>query len=116
MRRPVSTGIHRASSFAVTFRTSVPLRGKYVRGYSASHSWIWLWQIRTFITFCHPIEVKLGVPDPASLLRLEPVRGPNWRPGRVLSLALVGTHETKRLSEEWRLSGPERLPFDLEGS
>lgn len=52
-----------------------------------------------------PIEVKMGQPSARELPRLEKIRGANWKPGVVVSLAHRGP-ELPALTDEWRIGSP----------
>lgn len=54
----------------------------------------------------HPIEVKMGTPDRASLLRLEKIAEAKWQSGKVISLAAQGSTPVP-WSETWQLMSPD---------
>lgn len=59
-----------------------------------------------------PIEVKMGSPDGRTLPRLSRVAGPNWDPGRVLSLLhLQPGCPPVQLAEGWHAASPSNLSF-----
>ena len=57
----------------------------------------------------HPIEVKLGRPNPRELARLEKLREPSWQRGRVVSLA--GDATPAPIREDWDLVHPCALDW-----
>lgn len=61
----------------------------------------------------HPIEVKLGMPNARELPRLATIAAANWRPGRVVTLALPAAQS---ITEEWQAIPPWELDLLLQPS
>jgi predicted AAA+ superfamily ATPase len=60
----------------------------------------------------YPVEVKLGLPNPESIVSLTPIREGHWRGGSVISLAEIGSDSRKTVHPDWTVRGPQDLPFD----